>query len=105
MSASTNAKYDWGEIVTVTVRSNDPNGKAMLAQAIKNLDWKYLYQLPNYSDMVKCFCSTLSALIDAHLPLISFKRHTVDKPWITDQFRHLIRCGQNAWRNGQLARH
>jgi len=105
MSATTNAKLSHGEVVTVTVRSNDLNGKAMLAQAIKNLDWNHLYQLPNCSDMVTCFYSTLTALIDAHLPLLSFKRHTMDKPWVTDQFRRLIRCRQNAWKNGQMERY
>jgi hypothetical protein len=103
MAATTNAKQDRGEIVTVTVRSNDSNGKAMLAQAIKNLDWNHLYQLSNCKDMVTYFYSTLYALIDAHLPMLSFNRHTKDKPWVTHQFRRLIRCRQNAWKNSQIA--
>ena len=35
MSSTTNSKHVRGEIITVTVHSNDSNGEAMLAQEIK----------------------------------------------------------------------
>jgi len=56
-------------------------------------------------EMTNCFYSTLSGLIDYYLPLLTVKRHTTDKPWITDQFRRLIRCRQNAWKNDQTVRY
>ena len=38
------------------------------------------------------------------LPLRNVKRHSTNKPWVTDQFRRLIRCRQNALKNGQTDR-
>jgi len=48
----------------MTVRSQDSNGKALLAQAINHTDWTPLYQLQTCDEMVNTFYSTLSALID-----------------------------------------
>jgi len=32
-------------------------------------------------------------------------RQTTDKPWVTDQFRHLIHCRQYALKNGHTVRY
>jgi len=45
------------------------------------------------------------SLLDYYLPLITDKCHTTDKPWVTIQFRHLIRCRQYALKTGQTARY
>jgi len=37
--------------------------------------------------------------------MITVKRHSSDKPWMTDWYRRLIRCRQNALRNGQHVRY
>jgi hypothetical protein len=39
-------------------------------------------------------------LLNTFLPVYSVSRHTSDKPWITDEFRRLIRCRQHAWTSG-----
>jgi hypothetical protein len=93
-----------GEEVTVVVRSQDSNGKALLAQAIENVNWRPLYAMQTCDEMVTHFYSTVTGLVDYYLPLLTVKRHTADKPWVTDQFRRLIRCRQNAWRNGEMVR-
>ena len=36
---------------------------------------------------------------------MTVKRHTKDKPWVTDQFRRLIRCRQHALMSGQNVRY
>ena len=87
------------------VRSEDSNGKALLAQAIKHSDWTPLYQLQTCDEMVNTFYSTLSGLIDHYLPMLTVKRHTTDKPWVTDRFRRLIRCRRHALKSGQAARY
>jgi len=40
--------------------------------------------------------------LDYYLPTYSVVRHTADKPWVTDEFRQLIRRRQFAWMHGQL---
>jgi len=55
--------------------------------------------------MTEAFYNTVIGLLDYHLLLLTVKRHTTDKPWVTDQFRHLIRCRQHALKTGQTARY
>ena len=68
----------------MTVRSQDSNGKALLAQAFNHTDWTSLYHLQTCDEMVNAFYSTLSGLIDHYLPLLTVKRHTTDKPWVSN---------------------
>jgi len=88
----------------VAVCSQDPNGRALLGQAIMNTNWTPLYRLERCDEMTQTFYSTVTDLVDYYLPLRTVKRHTTDKPWVTDQFRRLIRCRQNALKKGQVYR-
>lgn len=92
-----------GEDVMVVVRSQDSKGRAMLGQAIMNTDWTPLYHLETCDEIKQLFYSTVTALVDYYLPLMTVTHHKTDKPWITDQFRCLIRCRQNVLKNGQVA--
>ena len=85
--------------------SQDSNGKALLAQALKNLNWTPLYNMQSCEDMVTCFYNTVTSLLDHHLPLLNVRRHTTDKLWDTDQFRRLIQRRQDAFRSGDKARY
>ena len=96
---------DGGEDVTVVVRNQDANGRALLCQAITEYDWTPLYCMDTCDEMTQAFYSTVTGLVDHYLPLRTVKRHTTDKPWVTDQFRHLIRCRQHALKTGQTARY
>ena len=96
---------DRGEDVTVTVRSHDSNGRALLGQAIADINWTSLYRMDTCDEMTEAFYQTVTSLVDCYLPMKSVKRHTTDKPWVTDQFRHLIRCRQHAFTTGQTARY
>jgi len=44
-------------------------------------------------------------MIDYYLPLMTVKRHTTDKPWVTDQFCRFIRCRQYALKTDQASRY
>jgi len=63
----------------MTVRSQDSNGKALLAQAFNHTDWTSLYHLQTCDEMVNAFYSTLSGLIDhKHNDFCCFKGVTYD---------------------------
>jgi hypothetical protein len=49
---------------------------------------------------VTYFNNCVITLLNTFLPVYSVSRHTSDKPWITDEFRRLIRCRQHAWTSG-----
>ena len=100
-----NRSTNRGEDAVVLVRSQDSNSRTLLGQAIINMDWNPLYRLETCDEMTQSFYGTVTGLVDYYLPLMTVKRHTTDKPWVTDQFRRLIRCRQNALKNGQLTRY
>jgi len=77
-----------------------------MARALKNINWTSLYSMQSCEEMVACVYSTVTSLLDHCLPpSLTVKRHTTDKPWVTDQFRQLIRCRQFALRSGRSARY
>ena len=92
-------------ISLVTVRSQDSNGRSLLGKAIIDTDWTPLYRLDTCNEMTESFYRTVMELVDYHLPLMTIKRHTKDKPWVSDQFRRLIRCRQHALMSGQNGRY
>ena len=95
---------DRGEEVTVVVRSQDANGRT-LRQAMTQINWTPLYRMATCDEMTQAFYSTVTGLLDYYLLLMTVTRHTTDKPWVTDQFRHLIRCRQHALKTGHTARY
>ena len=88
----TNQKWSRGEHVIVFRRrpTCDSNSKILLAHALKNFNWCSLYQTESCDDMLAYFMDTLNAMLDYYMPLCPFKRHSSDKPWVTDRFRQLI---------------
>jgi len=72
-----------------------------LAHAIRNVNWSPLYAMQDCDEMTTCFYDTNTSIIDHYLPFVAMKRHTNDKPWVTDKFRRLIRCLQNALVSGE----
>ena len=95
--ATSNQKWSRGEDVIVFRRVCDSNSKILLAHALKNFNWCSLYQTESCDHMLAYFMDTLNAMLDYYMPLCPFKRHSSDKPWVTDRFRQLIRCRQFAF--------
>ena len=58
--------------------------------------------LGSVDQKVEYFNDCILTQLDYYLPTYSVFRHTADKPWVTDEFRRLIRRRQYAWTHGQL---
>ena len=58
----------------VVRRSQDSNGKAQLAQALEYVNWTSLYNMQSCEEMVACFYSTVTSLLDHYLPPLTVKR-------------------------------
>jgi len=97
MQASNNPNYKPGTDIVVSRRVCDHNSKVLLAHELANINWSALYQMELCEDMLTCFYNTVLTLYSAYVPVCSFKRHSSDKPWVTDRFRRLIRCRQFAF--------
>jgi len=83
----------------VVVRSDDTNSKSLLARSLAAFNWLPLYQMSSTESMVSFFYDAMTSLLDEHLPTHTVYRHSSDKPWVTDEFRRLIRQRQYAFTN------
>jgi len=53
--------------------------------------------------MVTYFYDVITKLLDHYLPVRVVARYSTDKPWVTDEYRRLIRKRQYAWTNNITA--
>jgi hypothetical protein len=86
--------------VNVAVRINSTNGKNLLAHALLNFNWSALETIDDLDSKVAYFNNSITTLLDFYLPVHIVQRRLSDKPWITDQFRRLIRRRQYALTSG-----
>jgi hypothetical protein len=86
--------------VSINLRSNDSTGKHLLAHALANFDWRPLELMGNIDMKVMYFNQCVQTLLNTYLPVRVITHRVADKPWVTEQFRRLIRCRQHAWTNG-----
>ena len=100
MLATHNPNYRQGADIIVTRRICDNNSKVLLVNALAKINWLSLYHIESCEGMTNCFYDTINALFDEYLPICIFKRHSSDKPWVTDRFRSLIKRWQYAFRTG-----
>ena len=57
--------------------------------------------MQNCQDMVTYFYSVIFYLLDLHLPLVRSSFSNLDKPWVTPEFRQLIKQRQRAFMSSQ----
>ena len=94
-----------GERCEVVVRSNDPNGKNLLARALTSINWTQLYHMNDVEAMTSHFYATVTSLVNMYLPERTVVRHTTNKPWVTDDFCRLVRQRQYAWTSGDMVKY
>ena len=62
-----------------------------------------MYAMDSCEQQFQFFQETMTELCLYTTPLNTVTRHSSDKPWVTDRFRHLIRQRQRARMSGDLA--
>jgi len=82
-------------------RSSDPTGKAMIYYHLRQFNWSPLFVMNSCQDMTNYFYFTLQTLLDQYLPSVPYRTYSADKPWITSQFRELVKRRQRAFLSGQ----
>ena len=91
-----------GHRTMVIVRSNDSNSEQQLVRHLAAFNWSQLYNMTSVEYMATYFYDVTTSLLECYLPLRSVKR-SADKPWITDEFKRLIRPRQHAWTHHNTA--
>ena len=93
-----NNKQPNTDTVTRVTRVNSTNAKSLFKMDLSNIDWTPLYQMKSCTEQYAAFLSTLTHLLDTHLPEKEVTRFTTDKPWITTEYKTLIQKRQIAYK-------
>ena len=99
---SCDARLDTGNIQRTVVRRFTTNEKAAFSSALSHVRWEHLYAMATCEEQFNFFQRTMEELMDTYFPYKSVTRHTADKPWVTDYFRHLVRQRQRAIMSGDI---
>ena len=81
------------------------NGRNLLANVFSVYNWHEIESLGSVVQKVEYFNECILTQLDNYLPTYSVFCHTADKPWVTDEFRRLIRRRQYAWTHSQLEKY
>ena len=99
---SCNSSYDKGHVKMFTTRVQGQNERTLFYHAVCNVRWEPLYRMQSHEEKLAFFNSTISELMEHHFPVKVVKRHTNDKPWVTDHFKSLVSQRQIAFMRGDM---
>ena len=90
-------KFDAGKIVTKSIRVSSQRARDNLSDSLAGFDWTPLYLQPSCEKKFEFFQNSICFIINQHFPIRAVRRHSSDKPWVTDYFRQLINQRQRAY--------
>lgn len=85
---------------TITRRDTRPSRKLELGRYLSSIDWSVLDNNTNCNDKLRLFTDLLKTGFDAIMPFKSFRLHVNDAPWVTAEFKNLIKQRQAAFAQG-----
>ena len=91
---------DKRHVIRVTKRSMGQREKEEFANALSLIRWEPLYRLTSCEDMYIYYHTIIITLMNMCFPAKVVTRHPADKPWVTDEFRSLVRSRQRAHMRG-----
>ena len=74
--------------------------KIKFRDAIEQISWEPLYRNETCAEKYELFSDILLQNIDEHFPLVKIKCNSNDLPWVTENFRYLIKQRQYHFNNG-----
>ena len=86
----------------VEQRRAGPNERTMFVHDLKQTDWTPLYRLENCDAQYRYFESTVTILMDIHMPKELKIKTDTDKPWITGYYKQLIARRQAAYKSNDI---
>ena len=81
---------------TVVSRAVSDDGKLSFGQDLLKINWSPLYRASTCDLQFQIFTTTLNHLIDQHFPFQTSTAFSNDKPWISNQFKKVIKARQKA---------
>lgn len=90
------SSLETGSIQRTEIRQTGPREKIHFANELVNVRWEPLYRLETCEEQFAFYQGTMERLMNDCFPAKTVTRHSADKPWVTDAFRHLVRQRQRA---------
>ena len=75
-----------------------------LGRYLSSIDWSVLNLVNKCDDKLTLFLDLFKIGVDTIMPLKSFKLHVNDPPWVTPEFKKLIKLRQKAYTQGEQER-
>lgn len=85
----------------VTRRDTRGSRRAELGRYLRSVDWSVLDTLAGCEDKLRVFLDFVRTGMDIIMPLRSVKLHVNDAPWITAEFKELIKARSKAFARGR----
>ena len=92
-----------GSVMRVTIRDMGDNEKALFDRALSAVSWEPLFRLNTCEEQYAYYQTMIGCIMEICFPYKVVTRHSVDKPWVTDGFRLLVRKRQRAHMSGHFA--
>ena len=94
--------YDRGEVHTYVRRVSGHNEKVLFAHALSKIKWDELYRCCDVDAKVNSLTIIIQDLYNTYFPTKTVRRHSNDKPWVTDHYRSLVSQRQYALKTGNI---
>ena len=88
--------------VIITKRVFTHGAKSKFTEQLKCVNWIPLYKLASCQQQWEYFHGIMLSLLDKYLPIQTSVKYETDKPWITSQFKNMVKVRQHALKSGNL---
>ena len=87
---------------TIKRRDTRPSRKRELGRYLASINWSVIHSTERCEDKLNLFIDLVKIGFNTIMPLQSTKLHINDAPWITTEFKELIRLRQRAFKDGDV---
>ena len=88
--------------VIITKRVFTHSAKSKFTEQLKCVNWIPLHKLASCQQQWEYFHGIKLSLPDKYLPMQTSVKYETDKPWITAQFKNMVKARQHALESGNL---
>ena len=89
----------------VKIRRNIHVNKTAFGKWLAEYNWSTLYRTVTCEDKLDIFMKVINTGLDCFFPCKSIKLHANDKPWVTPEFKELIKDRQKAYHDGKTQKY
>jgi len=82
---------------TLSKQDTQASRKSELGRFLASIDWSVVSKASNWEDKLVLFTDFINIGLDHLMPVKHVRLHLNDPPWVTEQFKNLIKLRQHAF--------